>query len=183
VASFYLDCNGNGQLDAFESIISSPIFYVQNKKVSTFNTVYSSELAAPTLNQVSSYYKSAADVALKRDSADDWRACVQFNLGTLGPGTGPDPVDLHWWSGNYDDWTEQEHDVTLVEVLEGAIGFTYTGKILIDWDDGPHDTFTHEVGHKEGLGHNDTDTRNIMHTDAPSPTTRLTEGEADHFNN
>jgi hypothetical protein len=184
--NLFLDCNGNGVGDLTETPFFADPFWVQAVKVYTFNTVYSNAIAAlgaPTPGQVEAKYAASAKLGLIRHSADDFRTCVEFALGTLTKDTsgGPDPVTV---DVDDDDWFDLSHHVTLVNsfsdnTLGLAIKPSDPPKIILDWNSTTDAAFIHEVAHTVGRDHYEgSDTTRIMLGEDSSGKNKLSDWEA-----
>jgi len=191
---FYGDANNNGAWDYGELRKDSNVFWVQTRKVYDINVDVSSALPAGVEADVPARLSGAADLLLKKDSADDYRSAVTFNMKTVNrftatgaSGARPDPVP---------DETAQrlKHynaaaDIVFVQDLENAAGITGNKdwhQIIIDWDDlGPDGLevlIAHEMGHGVGLSHSGTAAPWVMW---PGPATgvenQVSAAEADAY--
>jgi hypothetical protein len=133
------------------------------KKVYDYNVETSTAIVPGiTLGQVQTAINSSVDYALRKDSADDWRACVELNVSsyaTYNPSAArPDPINSQV--------LQQTH---IINMNNGTISFVNqhtfargcaTGgedadlrRIIIDWNGKWVDSIVHEFGHNRGLNH------------------------------
>jgi len=170
-ARFYADKNNNQQYDPGEPMLTSDTFEVKLKKVYNISVALSQNIlgwAAITPDNVKEVLNRAAAIVLRKDSADDYRAAVQFNLSGLfsfpatpSGGLQPDPAS-----------TEADRmklfgyaDVVILNSLPNLNGITLDydwHKILLAYREfatnpnGAQNLATflvHEMGHGVGLPH------------------------------
>jgi len=167
---FYIDNNGNLDYDSGEPTNNADEFWVQQRKEYVFDVDYSSKLGTLTLSNVQDGFDNAAAVLLKKNSANDYRACVTFAVNSLTQFTAdenrPDPADdadkraLHY---------DAASDIALVQKIEDdVVGYCRNNnldEIILDWED-PDGVeardIAHEIGHGVGLHHHE-DIENVMY--------------------
>ena len=124
-------------------------------------TEVSDQLPPLAWPQVQPRFDGAADVLLKKDSADDWRACVGFNVLTVTAFTsGPDRPDPCPTVLDKLKHVVQPSDVVFVKDIDNGDtkGVTIQlnwHQIIIDWDHSNTRTLAHEFGHGVALNHPD----------------------------
>ena len=189
---WFCDANDNETLDAGESFLVSEDFYVKQKVIHTFSAQISNSLLGINLAQVQVRYNTGARLALKKDSANDWRACIAFNVtggavfvSTLSSGARPDPTS--GVSPFLDEWKHwAAHDG--LSVISGSNGM-YTGiaplgggfKMILVWPEANANTAIHEFGHSRGLEHQGTSGVYIMHGVKSVLKNELIKSEVDNF--
>lgn len=208
--AFYADMNNNTNYDPGEPSVSSPTFKVLplNQLAFTYDV---SSLITPALTVAD--VQAAVDLGVKRlrmrDSEDDFRAAVKITVTAAAtpvftPGSShPDPIvgGTTGENDNFGDmgtnyirfisgWVDAAGIATL---KKGQTEFSNDSKVIVAWPGKADDTIVHEIGHtllvKKGvLGHNDSDTMNIMHggvVDSPpgrdAASNKLSQFEADTY--
>lgn len=200
---FYADCNDNGTHQANEPYYNSAIFSVQSVKTWTLVTKKTdhSYIVNVTLPHVQAWFDASAAVAMRKDHADDRRACVAFTLTNWGvvpvsPTNAPDPVasfqdaDVHSMS------TAPVREVTIVSHITaggGAGGLAWYShsppRMILSWwerqvtDIPPVHEFLHALGLEppNGLnnGNHSTDPTNMMYGAANPASVRLRADQRD----
>jgi len=205
---FYADMNGNLSRDSGEPYFDSEDFWVMQKRVFNIKVDVSSSIpGAAAFAQVAAMqarFDLARDILLRKDSAADYRAAVQFNVALLGTpvftatnsaGTRPDPVTdeadaaKHW---------DAEADVVFVNHINGAAGWN-SGydwhRTIIGYDSHVSGgvlnealmagTIAHELGHGVGLVHpspdDNTNNHRVMTSVWSGTFNHLTRAEARAF--
>ncbi len=180
---FYVDKNGNLSHDSGEPSFDSEDFWVMQKRVFNITADVSSAIPAAgfagRLTANDGIVKQANDLLLRKDSADDWRAAVQFIVtttpfaATAPGGARPDTVinDEAERARHYDAAADLVFvNQLLPETWYGAtssIGSNTWHEIIIGYqkhvDGGVLNeglmagTIAHEMGHGVGLAHPDPD--------------------------
>ena len=162
---FYTDWDGDHDFDSGEPKNDSPEFWVNNLYEYHLDVDYSSLLGTlDRLTDVQPRFTAAANLGLKKDNADDYRACVKFTIDTLArvtfisPRLDPAPTQDDW-----DAHFDAPCDMTLLQGIYynpetgerylGVANLGHTDEIIYDWDDAENETLIHEIGHGKNLGH------------------------------
>jgi len=170
---YFIDNDGDAWHGSGEPKNDSPEFWVQECTEHEFDVDYSSKLGTLTISTVRDAFNDAAAVLLKKNTADDYRACVKFTVSSLtqfpANDARPDPADtyerrlLHYRAPS---------DIALVQKIEdGVVGYCRENnmdEIILDWEkelDGvsvaPRD-IAHEIGHGVEL-HDGDDITKVMY--------------------
>ena len=200
---FFNDKNNDASRNWGEEYIDSPYFGGKQPRVFSFNVAVSDAIpnavvfAAQAAMQAR--FDLARDLLRSKDSADDWRASVQFNVTivdgapfvhTNSAGAFPDPVANDSDQNKY--FNNLAFDVVFVNQLlpVGLRGLSWHNwhEILISYTGCQNGleaslakTLAHEIGHGVGLypeGH-PTDTRLIMASGWGAGTYKELEGYSD----
>ncbi|UCE74373.1 MAG: hypothetical protein JSV56_01355 [Methanomassiliicoccales archaeon] len=170
---FYCDKNGDGTRNFFEPYTDSEEFWVMKKKIYNINVEYSNLLGVIAPGTIQARFDEAADILLSKDSANDWRACVDFNVVASNqfiadPVLRPDPVV--WNSRPQCRLHYDQADITFVQTIIGAGGVCWDSdwhRIIIDWNTAGRPwlirAIAHEFGHGVGLPHNGHVSPQLMH--------------------
>jgi hypothetical protein len=167
---FYLDTNNSGMFDSApmaELSVLSPQFSIVTRTIIPFIVDWSTDLGpTPVIADMQAFFDAAENLILKKDTAADWRAAVDFQVTSLttfvatsGAGVRPDGVynqdqaNLHF---------NAPADIVFVEHLYGwgglplLLGGVTDGydlhRIIIEWGTGTS-MLAHEIGHGVGLRH------------------------------
>ncbi len=133
------------------------------------------------------------DIALRRDSDEDWRARIAFHVTSVTPFTPslpswPDPITS---VTDYTALGRHGYRLVLVDGLLGtyapaprALGLTDHGIAFtaLDWNNWVNSAIIHEFGHQFNLSHPAiTETKRIMHEVAVPGAVELLQNEADAY--
>ena len=186
---FYADWNCDGEIEDTEPRLWSPVFQVVPVNVCGLSVEASTAILPPgypTLTQVQAKLDDACGVGNKRDSQEDYRACIKLtasSLATFTPAVGirPDPcltsdaVDLHFNSSC---------DLVLVQDMTavGIVGRANFSKhrMVVALNAAHPREILHEFGHLcgffTGLGHDDT-SGYVMHQPPDGDLLRRSQAE------
>ena len=163
VVRFHADNNNSGDstTGVNDPHKDTPEFIVKELQAVTLNVEYSDQLTGVGPGSISTHIENAEIDARVKDSADDYRACVCYAIGTCTEFTAstsrPDPVgDSYEQRAKHYDEPSQ---VVIVQDLEGTgVGYTYNydmNCIIVEWRWVlTYKTLGHEIGH--GLNCDDT---------------------------
>ncbi len=173
---FYCDSNGNGSLDSGELYVDSEEFWVMKSKVHSITTQVSTAIPSPAVSRrpgetqaafntrvlptIQARLTGAQNLILRKDSANDWRACVTFNVASTGffiPGAArPDPVT---WNTPGEALHYPFADIVFINSYLGgplATAARDWQKIIAQWTGTGAAMMSvalaHEFGHGVGLG-------------------------------
>ena len=155
IIRYYIDTNGDDERDWGEPTHTSEEFWVQECKAFNLDVEYSDKISdsnATIEANIVAAFANAESRVLRKDSADDYRACVDFTVDsksefTADEDTRPDPVDA-----DDEEECELHMDVcefTVVETLYNAGGICRLGdfEIIIGYDNLGGEVVAHEIGH------------------------------------
>jgi hypothetical protein len=190
-ARFYIDANFNGAFDSGElSFVSNPFYIVPRhhmKRTFQYN-IYNPVTQA----EVQGAVDASMELALRRDTEDDWRAAV-FTTVVPAPTVyfvpGIPRHDPTTSRSMIDTEHFDEHDgLTILSGMTDPIVGTLLGRarrnsnaLVIDWNLKAVDTIVHELGHNLDLDHNGLGADYIMEAEITGSNDHLTYLEAKVF--
>jgi len=190
---FYIDTNGNLDYGSGEPKNETAEFWVQACEEYSIDVQYSNLIGALTKATVQTKFTEAANLLLRKDSANDWRACVKFTVNNFSQftATGDDTGD-HPDPCTYNSRTQcakhyNEADVTFLDTLTGAGGVCWDNdwhKVLIEWNTTSwlYRAIAHEHGHGVGLQHEGHVPPQLMHEGVlGAGDTELLEADVDNY--
>lgn len=169
VVRFYADANNSGTYTGGEPFIQSVQFQVMDKKIHNLDVEWSTAIGPmPALAAVQAQFDAAAAILLRKDSANDWRAAVTFNVTSLTP-FAPSAMrrDPTWSAADLNAHYDQPSDVVLLSQshnwaapggdIWGATALGDISKVTVCWGAlAPpllNKVIAHELGHGVGLDH------------------------------
>ncbi len=166
---FYYDVNDDGEYDyaplADSPTLESPWFGIKDTRVIDLTIVVSGAISsAPSKAALQAILSQQADIAMRRDVYNDWRARIAFNVNTVTvvapTAAHPDNITTR---AQFDAWMTVDNDFVLVNGFHGVFDPDVIGMVkdigsrgaVMDWDDSTLGAcvWLHELGHQFGLRH------------------------------
>jgi len=188
---FYLDANFNGVWDMGEPTRTSSPFKIVERNHLTRTYQYSLLLSGLTQGSIQADVDASMELALRKDSDDDWRAAVYTTVAPaadrfFAPSTArPDPADT---SAKISLHLDEDNVMTLLKDMSSGPSTILLGKarkpgtsLAIDWDSKSVDVIVNELGHNLGLPHNGLGAKYIMEAIIVGSNDHLSFSEAETY--
>ncbi len=177
---YYVDCIPDGKFDSdTEMKHESPEFSVLTRRVIAYDVEYSDQLPAGYQNHIPGWIGGAEEMIIRRDSGNDWRACVDLQINSVSEFTSgprrPDPCrdnpkhKEHYLHLATDNWVFLQ----TLRNSQGGLSAIGSPGFIIENVPGPNRGYSnlvaHEIGHTRGLAHPGHAPPQIMHAGVLQP--------------